>query len=392
MKLDILDIIACPTCKGFPLNLKILSEAEGDIECINLKNIKLCEYYCGYLQKNIAEDREYIYKNCCTKCNCRSVDEGILHCMECDSYYLIKNGIPKLITDNLKCAEEVELLESYGCELKNKIDNFASITKKCEIKARGEVDTGDIINNLTSSSHQYMENFQFNKVSKYLDLKREDILLDSGCGYGIFSIPFSKKCRYVIATDITFETLTTFKNHIYKLSTEYFEGFNFFPEDKIILIQADSCQLPFRKGFKFDKAISIAVLWHIPTVEERLSALNETYRYLNDGGLFIASVGHDNLIHKMIRFIKKLPRERIIKDNYGSGGPGYFYLFKYNEFKEFIAQYFVIDKMDWCQTHSYIFLKFNKQIASFIEKILLLFPYSHVFCKTLIIKCHKKQQ
>ena len=153
-------------------------------------------------------------------------------------------------------------------------------------------------------------------------------------------------------------------------------------------IQADSCHLPFRRGFKFDKAISIQVLWHIPTVEERQRALNEIYNYLKDGGSFIVSVGHDNLIHQMFRFIKKLPRERIIKEG---GGPGYLYFFKYTEFKELIRQYFIIDKIDSCQTHSYIFLGLNEQVAHLIESIIDLFPYSYMLCKTLIISGRKRQ-
>lgn len=108
MKLNVLDIIACPSCKGFPLVLRTLSE--GNIASTNTKDVEMCKYYCGYIQKPVNEAKEEINKNYCTKCNCKTIEEGILHCAECDSYYLIRNGIPELIADDLKSAEEIALL------------------------------------------------------------------------------------------------------------------------------------------------------------------------------------------------------------------------------------------------------------------------------------------
>lgn len=285
MKYNILDFIACPLCKHFPLKLREARIGEEVDFISSFKQPYRCEQYCGYQEKKITDT---IPAMICRECYSKTIEEGILFCENCGALYQIKDGIPKLIPDDLKSKEEDFILKA----------------KKREMDVRNKPMKDKIISNLSSKRHQFLKQVEFDAVFRCLDPRAEDVVLDAGAGYGIFSIPISQRCKYIVATDFAFNTLKIFKDLSNNgFSTTYFTGYERFPEAKICLIQADSCHLPFRKDFHFSKILSTQVISHIP-IGEQMCAIKEIYDHITENGIFVLTVGNDFLLLRLLRILK----------------------------------------------------------------------------------------
>lgn len=221
-----------------------------------------------------------------------------------------------------------------------------------------------------------------------LHLKDADILLDAGAGRGVFSIPLSRRCRFIVAIDITFRSLQDFKEFVYYTSTSYFIRYENFPEEKICLIQADMCHLPFRKDFRFDKAISAQVVSHIGGAEERKKSIKEVWKYLKPNGIFVLTVGNDSFIRCVARFIKGTPKEAILEN--GSGF-GYYYKFRASEFQVLLEEFFTVQKLSGLLSPALYLAGLSEKVANFLERMINKFsPVSWLLGDILLAECHSK--
>ncbi len=99
MRYFILDLLACPICKHFPLKLFVLKEVESE----KPRYFRRCRDYCGYkssLLKDLKEEPP------CDECSKKEVEEGVLYCPACGRWYPIIEGIPRLLPDELRNKEE----------------------------------------------------------------------------------------------------------------------------------------------------------------------------------------------------------------------------------------------------------------------------------------------
>lgn len=96
MRYRLLDLLACPICKRFPLELITLEETTqtGHV-------LETCEEYCGLLRKSVSEG-----KGDCKICLTKVVETGILICGGCRRWYPIIGEIPHMLPDELRKAEE----------------------------------------------------------------------------------------------------------------------------------------------------------------------------------------------------------------------------------------------------------------------------------------------
>lgn len=112
MKYRLLDLLACPACKGFPLKHIV-----ADVSIVNRdlsKETPLCELYCGYLSKYVKNIKEYP----CLECINIEIDIGILICESCGRWYPIEQGIPRMLPDELRDIEEDKaFIERYRNKL-----------------------------------------------------------------------------------------------------------------------------------------------------------------------------------------------------------------------------------------------------------------------------------
>ncbi|MDW8063265.1 MAG: Trm112 family protein [Candidatus Caldarchaeum sp.] len=94
MKYRLMDILACPMCKSFPLKLAVYEMREITAP----PNIRQCEFFCGYhggFVKNLSSTE-------CMKCYGLEVSTGLLECGSCGRWYPIIEDIPRMLPDDLR--------------------------------------------------------------------------------------------------------------------------------------------------------------------------------------------------------------------------------------------------------------------------------------------------
>ena len=114
MKYRLMDLLACPICKNFPLDLIVFEEnpLSGKFKWSR------CEEYCGLVRKKIEEIEEFK----CEKCYKREVREGILICNKCNRWYPIIDEIPHMLPDELRDKDEdLAFLKKYENRIPEKI-------------------------------------------------------------------------------------------------------------------------------------------------------------------------------------------------------------------------------------------------------------------------------
>ena len=87
MKYRLMDLLACPMCKHFPLKLIVFEEVEIE----RPERIRRCELYCGYNQAMLKDISELS----CEDCWSREIVSGILICEECGSCLLYTSPSPR---------------------------------------------------------------------------------------------------------------------------------------------------------------------------------------------------------------------------------------------------------------------------------------------------------
>ncbi|MDP8024120.1 MAG: Trm112 family protein [Nitrososphaeria archaeon] len=108
MRYRLMDVLACPICKSFPLKLHVVKEERKEIRSYEKPR---CEVYCGFLGKYIKDIKEAP----CTDCYETKIIEGYLECEKCHRWYPILDTVPELLPDELRdLKEENEKAKKLG--------------------------------------------------------------------------------------------------------------------------------------------------------------------------------------------------------------------------------------------------------------------------------------
>jgi ubiquinone/menaquinone biosynthesis C-methylase UbiE len=159
-------------------------------------------------------------------------------------------------------------------------------------------------------------------------IKRDDSVLDLGCGNGRFSEFIENKKKY-IGIDNSQELIDIAKKR--------YPGIDFKKEDALKTSFDNDC---------FDKIFSVSVLHHLPSHELRFNFLSEANRILKPGGLLIITVwdlsqkskikriAYKNYFLRLIG-LSKLDFNDALVDWHGIS-KCYLHLFTMSEFKKII--------------------------------------------------------
>ena len=104
MRYKLVDVLACPECKNFPLELHVIEASKNHNEVSNIKNELQsntkpeCELFCSYLNKYTKS----LTSAPCAECNMIDIKKGYLVCDKCNRWYPILDGIPELLPDYLR--------------------------------------------------------------------------------------------------------------------------------------------------------------------------------------------------------------------------------------------------------------------------------------------------
>lgn len=127
MKIRLLDILACPEDKTWPLKAHIFEEREIENVKIpqadELTNV-VCRYYCGKKdiillneeeQQPTKEAKNVSYQNDCKKCLAKEIISGVIKCHSCNVYYPIIDEIPVMLKVELRNEDiEKEFTEKWS--------------------------------------------------------------------------------------------------------------------------------------------------------------------------------------------------------------------------------------------------------------------------------------
>ncbi|MEN2974250.1 MAG: Trm112 family protein [Candidatus Caldarchaeales archaeon] len=114
MKYRLMDLLACPICKTFPLRLIVFTE----YEITPPQRIIRCELYCAYHNLTISDD----VRTECSKCYSREIREGVIFCSNCGRWYPIDEEIPRMLPDELRNKkEDISFLDRWRKNIPSKI-------------------------------------------------------------------------------------------------------------------------------------------------------------------------------------------------------------------------------------------------------------------------------
>lgn len=99
MKYRLLDLLACPICKTFPLPYYVFQENDYPSRKLS-EPIPYCREYCGLNVEYVAKLPKA--KLICPECIKKEVAEGLLKCPKCGRWYPIIDEIPHMLPDDLR--------------------------------------------------------------------------------------------------------------------------------------------------------------------------------------------------------------------------------------------------------------------------------------------------
>ena len=112
MKYRLMDILACPYDKEFPLKLIVIEEKLYPERKYEWDRKPFCEEYCAF-KKVFIKDYQKPEELPCEECIKHEVVTGILYCSKCGRWFPIKEEIPIMLPDELRSVkEDIEFLES----------------------------------------------------------------------------------------------------------------------------------------------------------------------------------------------------------------------------------------------------------------------------------------
>ncbi len=119
MKYRLMDLLACPYCKLFPLKLIIFEKKYYGEREIDIKKIPFCEKYCSFYNKDVEV---LSIKPDCKECIKYEIISAMLICEKCNRWYPVIEEIPILLPDELRNKnEDIEFLQKYRDKIPKKI-------------------------------------------------------------------------------------------------------------------------------------------------------------------------------------------------------------------------------------------------------------------------------
>lgn len=111
MKYRLMDLLACPYDKTFPLELYVLRENKYEERTVKFKKKPACELYCAFKRMKVEELSD---DPGCDECIKYEVSEGVLRCPSCGRWFPIMDEIPILLPDEMRDKkEDLDFLQKY---------------------------------------------------------------------------------------------------------------------------------------------------------------------------------------------------------------------------------------------------------------------------------------
>lgn len=206
----------------------------------------------------------------------RGVKEGLLFC-DCGQFFPVVGGIPRILVGDLRGVLYQQFPEFFlkyrkllPKERLAKMINKDSLQKEKTLQSFGYE-----WQKFSQMLQEWQKNFNFYfEPLANLNILKDKIILEAGCGKGRHTFYASKYAKEFIAIDLSQAVDVAFHNN---------RG-----ADNCHFLQADIYNLPFRKN-SFDFIFSLGVLHHLPKPQDGFQRL---VRLLKDRGSILIYVYH----------------------------------------------------------------------------------------------------
>jgi len=102
LKYRLVDLLACPMCRNFPLELHVIEERK--LQRRDLGRPKpLCELWCSYLKKDLSKEK---VETPCEECIAIEIVTAVIHCRRCGRWYPVIDEIPRMLPDMYRNEKE----------------------------------------------------------------------------------------------------------------------------------------------------------------------------------------------------------------------------------------------------------------------------------------------
>jgi uncharacterized protein YbaR (Trm112 family) len=111
MRYRLMDILICPVCKNYPLELHVFEKVE-QTPCEEPK--ETCEMFCSFNNiKSSGKDKNLLLEDC-KKCLAIKIKWGMILCTNCGRWFPISEEIPVMLPDDLrKVNEDINFLKMF---------------------------------------------------------------------------------------------------------------------------------------------------------------------------------------------------------------------------------------------------------------------------------------
>ncbi len=203
---------------------------------------------------------------------------SLLACPKCKSSINISNS--RLVCVSSKCESTYPIVQGIPCFLEEELDFDTDLSvdkwqqfyidkeKKLDYEQQYKIYLEDNFNNV------------YNQLSEYADFDTKPIFLEIGCGPMVLGRALHEKCKLIVGVDFSFEALKMAETMLKSSGVTNY-----------LLILADIKNMPIKDN-KVDVLYGGGVIEHF---KDTLSAVNEGYRVLKDGGVSFNTVPHLNI-------------------------------------------------------------------------------------------------
>lgn len=186
-------------------------------------------------------------------CWSKEIEHGEITCPECQRVFPIREGIPRLLPDQLRERETVPDKQNWRI----KWQQMRQRDQEAEI--------------FEANFLPYQNRLDAETCLEAIDLNEQHRLLDSGAGVGRLLEFAYERYGEIVAADFSVRSLMVLQKRIQDRKLA------------IHLVVADVEHLPFRESI-FDKTVSFGILEHLPNLESRRATLQEMRRTMRPGG------------------------------------------------------------------------------------------------------------
>ncbi len=261
MKRRLLDLIACPNCRG-----RLRLEAFKEEPTPGWRSDAVaCATFCAWRDRAVDSVRPAD----CAQCYATDVVEGLLDCGRCHARFPIINGVPRLLRPTLLVgmrsryadffARHPEFLVGADRATDPLADTLESFTRqRLDLRPPGP-----------EFAHQWTDNLRRNLgPATSIEALRDALILDVGCGFGRHLYVASRAGAEVVGVDLSGGVDVARQNNL--------------DHPRCHIVQADITERPFRDDC-FDVVWSFGVLHHMPDPRIGFECIAPFAR--SDGGL-----------------------------------------------------------------------------------------------------------